>query len=155
MSDNEANVVLIIEDYEDDAKLLELLLTNTGIANPVRKVINAEQAIAYLEGPYWNAREHAVPKVIFLDLKLPGMDGFQFLRWLRANTALKDVFTVVLSATGDLISVQTAYALGANSFLVKPCRPADLENLISCYPDLWTRAMPYSPASVIPDIRPG
>lgn len=157
MSDNEANVVLIIEDFEDDAKLLELLLANTGVANPVRTVLNAEQAIAYLEGsaPYWDAHEHSVPKIIFLDLKLPGMDGFQFLRWLRENPALKGVFTVVLSATGDLISVQTAYALGANSFLVKPCRPADLENLILSYPDLWTRAMPRSPASAIPDVRPG
>lgn len=141
---NQANAVLIVEDFEDDAKLLELLLTSAGIINPIQTVLSAEQAIAYLEGapPYWDRAKYPLPMVIFLDLKLPGIDGFDFLRWLRAHPLLKAAFIVILSATGDLISVQAAYALGANSFLVKPCRPADLENLIICYPTFWTRSIP-------------
>jgi CheY-like chemotaxis protein len=138
-----ANAVLIVEDYEDDAKLLELLLTGAGVINPLRSVLSAEQAIAYLEGapPYWHREKYPLPAVIFVDLKLPGIDGFDFLRWLRAHPLLKTAFFVVLSATGDLVSVQAAYALGANSFLVKPCRAADLENLIVCYPALWMRSI--------------
>src|SRR5215469_6820236 len=137
----EANGVLIVEDFEDDAKLLELMLTRAGVTNPVRTVLSAEQAIAYLEGapPYWNRANHPLPSIIFVDLKLPGIDGFDFLRWLRSHRLLKTAFIVILSATGDLVTVQAAYALGANSFLVKPCRPADLENLIVCYPKMWMR----------------
>lgn len=140
----EANGILIVEDYEDDAKLLELLLSGAGVINPIRSVLSAEQAIAYLEGapPYWNRANYPLPAVIFVDLKLPGIDGFDFLRWLRSHPHLKTAFIVFLSATGDLVSVQAAYALGANSFLVKPCRPADLENLIACYPTFWMRPPP-------------
>lgn len=152
MSATEANVgkegkgILIVEDFEDDAKLLELLLTGAGVINPIRSVLSAEQAIAYLEGapPYWNRGKYPLPSVIFVDLKLPGIDGFDFLRWLRSHPLLKGAFIVILSATGDLVSVQAAYALGANSFLVKPCRPADLENLVACYPALWLRSIPPS-----------
>lgn len=146
----EANVVLIVDDYEDDAKLLELLLRGAGVINPIRSVLSAEQAISYLEGapPYWDRAKHPLPTVIFVDLKLPGIDGFEFLRWLRSHRLLKTAFIVILSATGDLVSVQAAYALGANSFLVKPCRPADLENLIACYPALWMRSIP--PTAVPP-----
>jgi len=149
MSANQADIVLIVEDFEDDAKLLEMLLRNAGIANTIRAVLSAEQAIAYLQGgpPYWDRGKYPLPSVIFLDLKLPGIDGFEFLRWLRANPQLKGAFIVVLSATGDLISVQAAYALGANSFLVKPCRRADLENLVICYPNLWIRVPPALPPS--------
>lgn len=144
MTPHRASVILIVEDYEDDAKLLEMLLTGAAVGNPIRIVLSAEQAIAYLLGapPYSDRVRFPLPSVIFLDLKLPGIDGFEFLRWVRANPHSQGAFIVVFSATGDLASVQAAYALGANTFLVKPCRPADLENLITCYPDLWIRSTP-------------
>jgi CheY-like chemotaxis protein len=143
MSALDSKTILIVEDYEDDAKLLQLLLTNAGIFNPVRTALSAEEAITYLQGvpPYSNRSVHPLPSIIFVDLKLPGIDGFEFLRWLRGHPELKGIFTVILSATGDMLSVQTAYALGANSFLIKPCRAADLENLVACYPAFWTRAI--------------
>jgi CheY-like chemotaxis protein len=136
-----SKTILIIEDYEDDAKLLQLLLSNAGIFNPIRIALSAEEAIAYLKGgqPGSDRAAFPLPSVIFVDLKLPGIDGFEFLRWLRAHDDLKGAFIVVLSATGDTISIQTAYALGANSFLVKPCHAADLENLIVRYPGFWGR----------------
>jgi CheY-like chemotaxis protein len=157
MSTNTAGVVLIVEDYEDDAKLLEMLLTNVGITNPLRKVFSAEQAIAYLQGgpPYWDRTRYPIPSIIFLDLKLPGIDGFDFLRWVRTNPQFQGAFIVVFSATGDLASVQAAYALGANSFLVKPCREADLINLITCYPDLWSRVPPAGSPPPPPEARTG
>lgn len=157
MKANDANAILIVEDFEDDARLLEMLIKGTGVSNPVQSVFSAEQAIAYLLGgpPYSDRSRFPVPSVIFLDLKLLGIDGFEFLRWLRANSHSKGTFIVVLSATGDLASVQAAYALGANSFLVKPCRPADLENLIICYPNLWSRPIPPSSASPTMEPHPG
>jgi|SRR5882724_2687865 len=143
ISGSDSKLLLIVEDYEDDAKLLQLLLTNGGIFNPVRVALSAEEAMTYLTGvpPYSNRALYPLPSVIFVDLKLPGIDGFELLRWMKQHPELKSIFLVVLSATGDLMSVQTAYDLGANSFLIKPCRPADLENLVVCYPDFWTRAL--------------
>ena len=137
-------IILIVEDYEDDAKLLQVLLTSCGIANPVRIALSAEEAMNYLLGgpPFANRSLHPLPGVVFVDLKLPGISGFDLLQWMKGHAELKDTFVVVLSATGDLMSVQTAYTLGANSFLIKPCRAADLENLIICYPNFWERVVP-------------
>jgi two-component system response regulator len=140
----DSKLILIVEDYEDDAKLLQLLLANSGIANAVRTTLSAEDAINYLGGvpPFSNRSMYPLPALVFVDLKLPGISGFELLRWMKGHEELKDIFVVVLSATGDLLSVQAAYSLGANSFLIKPCRPADLENLIVCYPAFWNRTGP-------------
>ena len=153
MTASDSKIVLIVEDYEDDARLLQMLLANAGIINPTRVVASAEKAINYLLAapPYWDQTAHPLPSIIFVDLKLPGIGGLELLRWLRARPELKGVFVVVLSATGDMASIQAAYALGANSFLIKPCRPADLENLIACYPDLWMRAITLSAPAQLQD----
>ena len=142
-----SKLILIVEDEEDDARLLELLLAEVGISNPIRIVLSAEEAVLYLQQapPYSNPLLHPPPAIIFLDLKLPGIDGFELLRHLKTHPEWQNLFVVVLSATGDLASVQHAYSLGANSFLIKPCRIADLENLITGYPDFWTRIPPGLP----------
>jgi CheY-like chemotaxis protein len=139
----DSKLILIVEDYEDDAKLLQLLLINSGISNPVKISLSAEDAINYVSGipPFSNRSLYPLPSVVFVDLKLPGISGFELLRWMKEQPELKDIFVVVLSATGDLPSVQAAYSLGANSFLIKPCRAADLENLVACYPNFWGRAV--------------
>ena len=139
-----SKLILIVEDYEDDAKLLQVLLTNCGLANPVRIALSAEETMNYLAGgpPFADRSLYPLPAIVFVDLKLPGISGFDLLRWMKGNPELKHTFVVVLSATGDLTSVQAAYALGANSFLIKPCRAADLENLVICYPSFWERAVP-------------
>lgn len=143
----DSKLILIVEDYEDDAKLLHILLSHTGVTNEVRITLNAEDAINYLDGipPFSNRSLYPLPSVVFVDLKLPGISGFELLRWMKNHPELKEIFVVVLSATGDLISVQAAYSLGANSFLTKPCRPVDLENLIEAYPKFWTRTTPPPP----------
>lgn len=151
MSVVDPKLILIVEDYEDDAKLLQLLLASGGVFNPVRTALSAEEAMIYLAGvaPFSNRTVHPLPAVIFVDLKLPGMDGFGLLRWVKTHPELKGTFIVVLSAAGDLMSVQTAYDLGANSFLTKPCREADIENLVAGYPDFWIRgqSLPFTPTS--------
>ncbi len=150
----DSKLILIVEDYEDDAKLLQLLLVTVGVSNTVRINLSAEDAINYLSGvpPFSNRAVYPLPSVVFVDLKLPGISGFELLRWMKGHPELKDIFVVVLSATGDLISVQAAYSLGANSFLIKPCRSADLENLIACYPGFWNRPIP--PHLAQPDESP-
>jgi CheY-like chemotaxis protein len=143
MNAPDSKTVLIVEDYEDDARLLQLMLGNAGVLNPTQVFFSAEDAIKYLKSVTLlsNPAIFPLPSIIFVDLKLPGIDGFELLRWLRAREEFKGTFIVVLSAAGDLSSIQAAYSLGANTFLVKPCRTADLENLVHAYPNLWSRAI--------------
>jgi len=77
--------------------------------------------------------------VVLLDLKLPGISGFNFLEWLKAQSGLDDLLVVVVSGLDDLASIRRAYALGADSFLTKPCQRLDVENLIQWFPGYWRR----------------
>ena len=113
---------LLVEDAETDAILIRRAFIKGNIVNPLQVVPSGDQAIAYLkgEGPFANRAEYPLPELVLLDLKLPGIDGFQVLRWIRQQPELKALRVVVLTSSDRIQDVNLAYQLGANSFLVKP-----------------------------------
>jgi len=113
---------LLVEDSESDAILIRRAFVKGNIINPLQVVVNGDQAIAYLrgEGAFSNRAEYPLPELVLLDLKLPGIDGFQVLRWIRQQPELKALRVVVLTSSDRIQDVNLAYQLGANSFLVKP-----------------------------------
>ena len=121
--------ILIVEDNPDDVALLRRAFTKAKILNPTRFVTSADEAVAYLTGAgkYQNRLEFPLPSLILLDLKLPGMSGHEFLKWLRGLTQLRALRVVVLSSSEDMRDVNLAYQLGANSFLIKP---ADFDRFV-------------------------
>jgi CheY-like chemotaxis protein len=136
--------VLIIEDFVDDAEDLRNILKQAGVSNPIDVVHSVSDATAHLT---YVARcndpaRHPPVKIILLDLKLPGLNGFQFLEWLRIHPEFSDVLVIVVSGLDDLASIRRAYALGADSFLTKPCTLADLENMMRSFPEHWERSVP-------------
>lgn len=120
---------LIVEDNADDAALLRRAFTRAKLLNAIHFVHTAEQAIEYLTGVgnYRNRAEFPIPSLILLDLKLPGMSGHDFLKWLRDHPQFRNLRTVVLSGSDDMRDVNLAYKFGANSFLIKP---ADFERFV-------------------------
>src|SRR5215469_4200237 len=90
----------------------------------LRRVCDGVEAMEYVEGKgeYADRERHPLPDVILLDLKLPRMDGFKFLEWLRqrAPEALRRTPVVVLSSSTVEADVSRAYLLGADSYVVKP-----------------------------------
>jgi CheY-like chemotaxis protein len=139
--------ILIVDDWDDDAELLRLTLDEIGLVNPIQIVHSAAEAIAYLQGdfPYSDRGKFPLPKIILLDLNMPRMDGFDFLKWLSAKARLADFMVIVVSGVDDWVSMRRAYELGAASFLTKPCRRLDLEHLIEWFPRYWTRPTPPPP----------
>ncbi|HVV45597.1 MAG TPA: response regulator [Bryobacteraceae bacterium] len=119
----------MVEDSSDDLVLMQKAFAKAGLTNPLQIVRNGEEAVAYLQGdePYQNRHEHPRPDLIFLDLKMPKMDGFEFLKWLRAQEGIGKIPVVVLTSSHQMRDVNQAYALGANSFLVKPF---DFDNFV-------------------------
>jgi len=113
---------LLIEDTENDVLLIQRAFIKAKILNPLLILKTAEEAMAYLlgEGRYSNRAEFPLPALILLDLKLPGADGFDFLRWIRQRPGLETMRVVVLTSSDLMRDVNLAYQLGANSFLVKP-----------------------------------
>ena len=124
--------VLLIEDRFDDVLLLRRVLKRANISRLVHVVSSGEESIAYLDGRGEYADRHAfpLPGLIFLDLKLPGLSGFEVLAWMRQQPRLDRIQVVVLTGSPHTIDVYRAYELGANSFLTKPVDLCGLEDAI-------------------------
>lgn len=124
------DVILLAEDRDDDVLLVRQAFDQAGIRNPLYVVHNGQEAISYLkgEGPFASREEFPLPSLLLLDLKMPGVDGFEVLEWIRQQPGLSSLRVVVLTSSDQMKDVNRAYQAGANSFLVKP---HDFENLIA------------------------
>jgi DNA-binding response OmpR family regulator len=127
---NDQPSILIVEDSEDHVFLLQLAFKKADITNPVRVAPSGAEAIAYLggTGKYSNWSDFPLPAIVLLDLKMPGIDGFGVLRWVRAQPGLKCLRVIMLTSSDLVQEVTTAYELGAQSFLTKP---VDLDKLVA------------------------
>jgi CheY-like chemotaxis protein len=136
-------VILVVEDQEDDIFLIRKAFKNAGVANPLHVVRDGQEAVEYLsgEGEYANRDEHPLPELVLMDLKMPRMDGFQVLQWLRQQPGLSDIPVVVLTSSDQVREINTAYALGANSFLVKPGDFEDYKNLAGILQTYWLKTV--------------
>ncbi len=125
----EQSVILLVEDRDDDVLLIRKAFQKAGLNNPFHVARDGEEAIAYLsgEGKFSNRLEFPLPWLVLLDLKMPKVDGFEVLRWIRAQPSLSRLIVLVLTSSEYMKDVDEAYKLGANSFLVKPL---DFENAV-------------------------
>jgi CheY-like chemotaxis protein len=125
----ERALILIADDSDDDITVIRRALKRASVPNPLFAVKSGEEVIAYLkgEGRYSNRDEYPLPDLLLLDLKMPGIDGFDVLRWIRQQPGLSSMRIVVLTASDHMRDVNLAYQLGANSFMVKP---GDFENYV-------------------------
>ena len=123
------SVILLVEDREDDILLIRKAFQKGGINNPLLVVRDGEEAMSYLsgEGKFSNRAEYPLPDLILLDLKMPRIDGFEVLRWIRRQPGFASIRIVVLTSSDAIPDVNQAYALGANSFMVKPL---DFQNVV-------------------------
>src|SRR4051812_10461929 len=116
------SVILVVDDSDNDILLVRRALQKARVLNPLITVRSGEEAVQYLagEGKYSNREEYPLPDLVLLDLKMTGMDGFEVLKWIRDHPTLRGMRVVVLTSSDRVFDVNQAYALGANSFLVKP-----------------------------------
>lgn len=142
-----SDTILIVEDNDDDVFALQRALKKTNTANPQRVLANGREAVAYLSGAGACAdrSRHPLPFIVFLDLKMPLMDGFEVLTWWRDQPELKAIVVVVLTGSDELRDHQRAYALGARSYLVKPPGAAELQQLLRSLESYWQRYGERSP----------
>lgn len=144
---------LLVEDSDDDVRLFRRSFIKARLMNPLQVVQTAEEAIAYLTGTgkYTDRARFPLPNIVFLDLMLPGMSGFDVLKVLRADASLNKIRVIVLTGSDNMRDVKTAYELGANSFLIKP---ADFDRFVEFSQALggyWTWSdAPSSPKSTPP-----
>jgi CheY-like chemotaxis protein len=114
-------IVLLADDNDDDVVLFRRGYKAAGITQSLRIVNDGAEAIKYLtQAAKGNDRRRFPrPALMFLDLKMPGKSGFDVLQWVRQKSGIRDLPIIVLTTSGDLNDVKTAYELGANSFVTK------------------------------------
>jgi CheY-like chemotaxis protein len=132
--------ILVAEDNPNEAKLLELALLKANIKNPVQVVGTGSEVIGYLQGSgqFADRGKYPFPSVIFTDLKMPGMDGFDVLRWLQKHPICSITPVIVLTNSSADSDVKEAYQLGANAYLVKPAALDELTHMIGVACEFWS-----------------
>jgi CheY-like chemotaxis protein len=142
--------VLLAEDNENDAFLMERAFKAHGITAPLQVMRDGAETIDYLSGSgvYSDRAKYPIPSLVILDLKMPRKSGFDVLAWLQHNPEIKIVPTLVWSSSADPIDIKRAYCLGANGFL---CKPADFQKFkqmlgkVIAFWDECLRPLPDSP----------
>lgn len=118
MSEHSVNIIMV-EDDEGHARLIEKNIRRAGIANAIRHFLDGTTALDYLfnapDGPKMNG-----PALILLDLNLPDMSGIDILTKIKSDERLKRTPVVVLTTTDDKKEIQRCYDLGANVYITKP-----------------------------------
>lgn len=147
-------VILLAEDRDDDIALIQKAFKKAYIVNPLFVVRDGEEAIAYLSGAgkYSNRAEYPLPDLLLLDLKMPRVDGFEVLKWIRDQPGLSALRVVVLTASDSIRDVNVAYQLGANSFMVKPMDFGDVVNMSRFLTSYWLQ-MSKTPESYRPTAK--
>jgi CheY-like chemotaxis protein len=119
LTDHQPVTIVMIEDDEGHARLIERNVRRAGIHNAVRHFLDGTSALDFLfnhhEGPVLNG-----PALILLDLNLPDMSGTDILTKIKADPKLRRTPVVVLTTTDDKVEIQRCYDLGCNVYITKP-----------------------------------
>jgi len=117
--------ILVIEDHEENRRLLRDLLTSFGYE--LVEAVTGEDGVI--------AAENERPDLILMDIQLPGIDGYETTRRIKANSALNSIPVIAVTSyalSGDDIK---AFAAGCDGYVTKPFDPADLLEKIREYLD--------------------
>ena len=120
MTDHRTVSIVMIEDDEGHARLIEKNIRRAGILNEIRHFTDGTTALRYMfeaaDGPALNG-----PALVLLDLNLPDMSGTDILARIKADgSPLRRTPVVVLTTTDDKIEIQRCYDLGCNVYITKP-----------------------------------
>lgn len=120
--------ILLAEDSLDDELFFRRVLLAAGVQNPVFATRDGRNTIAYLDGadPFSDRQAFPLPSILFLDLKMTPVDGWEVLAWLKAKPMFSKMPVIVLTQIEGMKELTKAYSLGAKSFLVKPFKHATL-----------------------------
>lgn len=129
----ENETLLLVEDNEDDVFIFQRAFRHAKVTNPLQVVRDGEEAMDYLFGreQFADREKHPLPKLVFLDLKLPLRGGLEVLQALREDVGLADLSVVILTSSAEERDVARARELAAQAYLVKPPVPAILVEAIS------------------------
>ncbi len=120
--EHEKRDIIVVEDNPNDAELMVRSLKKNNLANKLVVLEDGEQALDYIfcTGEYKGRDSSVLPNVIFLDLKLPKVNGLEILKKVKSNDKTKMIPVVIVTSSKEDPDIKAAYEFGANSYVVKP-----------------------------------
>lgn len=131
--------ILLVEDSDADYEAMIRALRKTGPLRPLYRCADGDEALDYLHrrGRYADVARSPRPRLILLDLNLPGTDGHEVLRAIKGDAALRHLPVIVLSTSSAERDIAACYAEGANSYIVKPVGFDNLLRTVQHLADYW------------------
>ena len=126
--------ILLVEDNANDAELTLRALKKNHLDNNLHVVKDGEEALNFIfaTGPYASRDVTFPPKVVFLDLKLPKVNGIEVLKKIKSDERTRTIPVVVITSSQETQDIQECYRLGANSFIQKPI---EFDNFVKAISD--------------------
>jgi len=124
---NQPANILLVEDSEDDAYFFRRALKKTGVPCECVHLWDGGAVANYLKN------HPGQPHLLFLDLKIPVLNGFEVLNWIRDQNLNQHLEIVILSGSDDPKDISTARECGANDYLVKPVSVTELAQKIQTW----------------------
>jgi CheY-like chemotaxis protein len=131
--------ILYAEDDENDVLLTQRAFKQAGITNPLLILPDGNKTVDYLQGKgqYSDRAAFPLPRLILLDLKLPGVCGLDILKLVRATPSTSTIPVVILTSSMQDQDIHRTYLQGANAYLVKPSNPDRLLVMVQAIRDFW------------------
>jgi CheY-like chemotaxis protein len=138
---SETRTILAAEDDESTRMVVEMAFRKASTKSQLRFVEDGIEAVSYLQGEANFADRNAFPfpSILLLDLKMPRMDGFELLEWVRLEKRINDLVIIVFSSSEEQADIDRAFSLGANSYLVKSSLYDELIEVLKGLEHYWTK----------------
>jgi CheY-like chemotaxis protein len=131
--------ILLAEDDPNDAEIFEIAIKRSGLATRLMVARDGQEAIDYLSGnePFKDRGKFPFPNLLIMDIRMPHVDGFHLLVWMRTHPQCCVIPTLIFSASDQPEDVRKAYQLGANSYITKPSQVNEVVDLIRIVYNYW------------------
>jgi len=131
MLDEKTATILFVEDNIGHARLVIKSLERAGLNNRIIHVDNGRTAVDFVfrKGEY-EGKERPSPLLVFLDLNMPGMDGYEVLKRIKDNESSRSIPVFILTTSGSGGDVERCYELGCNAFITLPVEYEELSKTV-------------------------
>lgn len=131
--------ILLVEDNRMDVELLLDAFHEARLRNSIHVCPNGQDALDYVFGfgKYADRAKYPLPNIVLLDLKLPGVNGFEVLRQIKTTRMLKRLPVIILTSSREEGDRAMSYDNGANSYLVKPVAFGELLSVVKQIDGYW------------------
>jgi len=120
--EREAIKILLVEDDDGHARLIERNLRKVNLANPIDRVHDGMEALEYLrnEGAFADRSRYGRPRLVLLDINMPRMDGIEVLERIKGDEHLRCLPVIMLTSTDNQSEIDRCYCAGASGYVAKP-----------------------------------